>query len=258
LWYGKGGATGGSGLLHQHHPIHLRTDPLPRHRDFPELVLMPPARCAEVYYSGGADIALVPVGAIRDYGSEVVCCNWCLGANGAVETVLLLSNTPAEELHTIVLDPESRTSNLLVQVLAWQHWKIRPSFVPGEPGRIHQPAAGEGVVLIGDKTFGIKTHYRYAYDLSAEWHRLTGLPFVFACWLSNSQVSEEVRQSFDQALQWGINHIQEAISTLSTGTLPPETVYDYLTRSISYRFDEKKQEAIRVFNSLCKSLPPQT
>ncbi len=221
-----------------------------------ELMLLPPAQCAEAYYAGKTDMALVPVGAIRDMHEALICCNWCLGATGAVETVLLLSNNPLEELDTIYLDAESRTSNLLVQVLARHHWQVEPQFVkPNEVATPHHLPEAAGMVLIGDKTFGIKSRFRYSYDLAEVWHRFTGLPFVFACWLAADGVTPEQRKHFEEALAWGVQHVDDAIATLHNGVLPYEQVRQYLTESISFHFDESKREAITRFRAYCDTLP---
>jgi chorismate dehydratase len=216
----------------------------------PELILLPPAQCAEAFYTGAADLALVPVGAVRDEDLERLCCNWCLGATGAVETVLLLADTPLDRLHTVYLDSESRTSNLLVQILAKYYWNIQPAFLPGNKSANIKPTVGEGVVLIGDKTFGIRKAFRYAHDLAEVWQHYTGLPFVFACWMSAPEVDSGVREGFDQALQWGVAHIDEAVNVLNSSILSEEQVRRYLTQSISYHLDDDKREAIKLFNNL--------
>jgi chorismate dehydratase len=80
-------------------------------------------------------------------------------------------------LKTVALDPASRTSNHLVQVLLQKYYRITPQYVSADT-----PADAQ--VMIGDPAIA----YRQAHpderflDLSQSWHTYTGLPFVFAAW----------------------------------------------------------------------------
>jgi chorismate dehydratase len=219
-----------------------------------DLKLMPPAACAEAYRNGEADLALVPVGAMEDRDLEHVCCHWCLGADGPVESVLLLSDTATDHLSTIYLDAESRTSVLLVQIMARWHWDIAPDFRPMAPEGLQRLSEGEGVVLIGDKTFGIQSQYRYVTDLAETWQRMTGLPAVFACWLTRPDVPHSMRLLFNEALSWGLNHLDEAIESMKPATLTFGQTKQYLTKCISYQLDDQKRLAIERFFDYRKRL----
>lgn len=212
-----------------------------------DLNLMPPAACADAFRNGEADIALVPVGAMTTDDLDNLCCNWCLGADEPVETVLLLSEKPIKELPVIYLDTESRTSVLLIRILAKHHWKISPEFLPLSDLKGNDPGEGEGVLLIGDKTFNLGNRYRFRTDLAEEWQKMTGLPAVFACWLTKPAVADSYKQLFDNALSWGVQNIDNAILDLGKELLPFDKAKRYLTRCISYKLDEMKREALRRF-----------
>lgn len=219
-----------------------------------ELMLMPPAQCAEVYRNGMTDFALVPVGALTDDDLSRLCCNWCLGATGAVESVMLFSSQPPKTTKTIYLDTESRTSVLLVRVLYQHLWKQTPQFLPLKAGQPIHLTRDEGVLLIGDKTFGMQAQYHFATDLGAAWNSLTGLPFVFACWVASPEITQEEKRSFDDALSFGIRNIDHAIQLLATGDHSREWIRHYLTNCISYELDDQKLAAIRVFKDYCRNL----
>jgi chorismate dehydratase len=219
-----------------------------------ELHLMPPAQCAEVYRQGLTDFALVPVGALSEDDLSRLCCNWCLGANGAVESVILFSAQAPETLHTIYLDTESRTSVLLVRVLYRHLWNTTPQFLPLTPGQHMDLGKDAGVLLIGDKTFGMQHDFQFSTDLSEAWNRLTGLPFVFACWVASPEVTQPERRLFDDALAYGIQHIDESIALLGSGSHSQEWIRHYLTNCISYELDEQKLVAISVFKNYCRNL----
>ena len=212
-----------------------------------ELRLMPPSDCAEAYRKGDTDIALVPVGAMQPGDIENLCCNWCLGAEGPVETVLLISDTPLKEITTIYLDQESSTSVLLVRILARHHWNINPEYLPLERNKTPVLKPGEAALVIGDKTFSLAGIYQYQTDLAEAWQAMTGLPALFACWLTKPGINEKHKQLFDQALSWGIQNIDNAIDELGKGLLTDNKAKRYLTQCISFNLDERKMSALKRF-----------
>lgn len=237
------------------------------------LSLRVPAVCAADAIAGKTDIALVPVAAIplipdfRIAGPDSarftpqIITNYCIGAEGAVETVVLLSDTPLADIRRIYLDAHSRTSVQLVRVLAREHWHISPrwvdfadctSTVAMSAGKGRGLEYGEAMVAIGDKVFGLRaTHdYAYCYDLAGEWHDFTGgLPFVFAAWVACTEAGLEYAPRFNEALAYGVEHIAESIS----GTVNRSRDFDfplayrYLTQSIKFDLDDRKRLAMRLF-----------
>ncbi|GHU97414.1 hypothetical protein FACS1894156_8970 [Bacteroidia bacterium] len=157
-----------------------------------------------------------------------------------------------EQLHTIYLDSHSRTSVLLMQILAKEFWQIHPKFLPSR-GNVYLPAAGVGYVLIGDKAF--EAHHRFAqvYDLAEVWHTHTGLPFAFALWLAQKKVNDGCISLIDNALQYGVAHLQEVIREQEPLYASVDVAH-YLTQCIDYRYDAQKQEAVQLFLEKCKLL----
>jgi len=219
-----------------------------------ELTLLPPAMCAEAWISGDADIALVPVGAMDDRDLDLMCCEWCIGAENAVESVLLLSHEPVDQLSTIFLDTESRTSVLMTSILCKHHWHISPELKPLTVQHGYKTEPHTGMVLIGDKTFGLASEYPYVVDLASAWQQMTGLPAVFACWLTRERVPLASRMMINEALAWGVAHIPDAVSALLNSQLNDNEAIRYLTQCISFRLGEQQKEAIHTFFALRNTL----
>lgn len=219
-----------------------------------DLLLLPPASCAEAWLSGEADMALVPVGAMSREDLAQMCCQWCIGAEGAVESVLLLSDEPLQNLKTLYLDTESRTSVLMTAILCKNLWHIAPEMksLRMKPG--FRPETGTGMVLIGDKTFGLAGKFLYSIDLASAWQQLTGLPAVFACWLNRKQVSTEIKHEINEAFGWGIAHIREAVEHAGNLQIQKDEAVRYLTQCISFRLGEAQKEAIQTFFTLRDAL----
>lgn len=211
-----------------------------------------PSQCAASLLSGEADLALAPVAILADNPHLNICSDFCIGAVGAVDSVLLLSNCPIDQITTIVLDYQSRTSNLLTRVLARHHWHIEPLFVVGEEGYENNSANQQAVVVIGDRAFEHRTDYAYRYDLAEEWQKMTGMPFVFAVWTSAHSIATDTLTMFNQMMQFGIDHTSDAI--VQAEKKPLFDLNDYLLRKISYQLDDAKRTALKKFLEYAKAL----
>lgn len=221
----------------------------------PEYILLldVPSRCLTYFQKGEADIALVPFGALIDTSlSYQLLPYFCIGAKKRVETVVLFSNSPLSELTTIYLDPESRTSNLLIQILCHHHWHIKPQFLYREtPTPISQPHTGN--VCIGDKVFTLQSHYEYCYDLAEAWYQFTGKGFPFAVWIGKKELSSLQIQPFLKALESGIRDIPNHPLPLNHH-VKAEYIYYYLTEVIDYHLDEEKLQSMALFRNLAKKI----
>ena len=54
-----------------------------------------------------------------------------IGSAGPCRSVLLVSSVPLDDIRSVSFDPESRTSNALVQVLCHEAWGVSPRFTAG-------------------------------------------------------------------------------------------------------------------------------
>ncbi|HEY1011012.1 menaquinone biosynthesis protein [Daejeonella sp. JGW-45] len=202
-----------------------------------------PSVCAQKLINNQADIGLVPVAALLEIPEYQIISNYCIGATGAVDSVFIFSDKPIQEIRSIKLDVQSRTSNNLAKVLLKNHWKSQPSFVEEN---------ADAFVQIGDRTFGKKDQFAYGYDLAEEWQKFSGLPFVFAVWASNKEMPETFIKEFNEALKYGLDHRMEVIETI-----PPRDNFDfndYLMNKIDYNLDERKLEALHKFHGLIREL----
>ncbi len=214
-----------------------------------ELQLDIPSVCAQKLESGEADLGLVPVAVIPELSSPQLVSDFCIGTVGAVKTVCIYAEQPLEQLEAIYLDYHSRTSVQLVKILLEQYWKLHPQLIPATPGFENQIKGKTGALVIGDRTIGLDLQYPYVYDLGAAWMALTGLPFVFAAWVSNKPLPEDFVAEFNEALQLGINAIPELIYLIPRPH-PQFDLQEYYTQNISYQLDDDKRKALQLFLSL--------
>lgn len=210
-----------------------------------ELQLDNPAECAKKLISGEIDLGLVPVAILPELKEYHIISDYCIGADGPVETVCLFSEVPLDEIDSILLDNQSRTSVQLVQFLAAKHWNIKPQWIQAEENfidLIKGPTAG---VVIGDRAFPLLSKYPVVKDLSEEWKLNTELPFVFACWVSNRKLSSEFASEFNDALRFGLSEKRKAVSELSSKS--NKDLVRYVEEVISYDLEADKRLAMKLF-----------
>lgn len=212
-----------------------------------------PSVCAQKLLTNQVDLGLVPVAIIPSLKNYTLVSDFCIGAQGKVASVMLYSKVPLQEIESIVLDYQSRTSVRLVQVLAKHLWKINPTWVPAEAGFEQKINHTTAAVVIGDRTFDLNGLYTYSYDLAEEWYKLTQLPFVFACWVSNKQLPQDFIHDFNAALQFGLDSRAELVSQMKLTNYKID-VNQYLTENIKYNFDNPQKEALNLFWSYISAL----
>ena len=151
-----------------------------------------PSRLLEQLVTGQTDISLCPV--IDYYRSrlplEVVPVGG-ISSLGATLTVRLYSRVPIDRITRIDADGDSHTSVALLRVLMDQMHGLRPELVEyqaRQPGAAHAADdLPQAMLLIGDKVIADAPDaatYRHQLDLGQGWYALTGLPFVFAVWMT--------------------------------------------------------------------------
>ncbi|WP_316737132.1 menaquinone biosynthesis protein [Pedobacter aquatilis] len=204
-----------------------------------DLSLDIPTECAAKVISGAVDIGLMPVAAIPLVPNANIVADYCIGSDGAVNSVFIFSSVSVENIKTLRLDAHSRTSNNLAKVLLKFFWKQKVEFTT-DPS-----AETDAIVLIGDRTFGKKDGYAFAYDLGQEWKNFTGLPFMYAAWVANKEISQSFKDDFNAALKLGLAHRNEVLQLL------PKTdnfdLEDYLYNKLQFEVTEDRKKALKLF-----------
>jgi chorismate dehydratase len=149
--------------------------------------------------------------------------------DGPVHSVALFSRRPVTELEdcTVLRTASSRTSVLLLDLIARHRWNVRPRYATARAEAADLAAlAGlphEAVLVIGDAALLLAAEERYPVrvDLGAEWRAWTGLPFVFAVWAARRETGLEAVQAVHRRLlesrAWGLAHLDE-LAAAAAGT----------------------------------------
>lgn len=205
--------------------------------DYAEIVTDIPSTCAQKLIDNRVDLGLVPVAALLHVPDYRIIGDYCIGSVGAVNSVFIFSKKPVQEIRALRLDSHSRTSNNLARVLLKNHWCVEVDLVESE---------ADAYVLIGDRTFGRVGTEPYAYDLGAEWMRFTGLPFAYAVWAANKELSNDFITLFNKALKDGIEGRKDYIHEIPL--VENFDIQKYLMESIDYDLTAEKRKAIQLFH----------
>ncbi|KQM75296.1 radical SAM protein [Pedobacter sp. Leaf216] len=204
-----------------------------------DLSLDIPSDCAAKVINGEADLGLMPVAAIPLVPNANIVADYCIGSDGGVNSVFIFSDVAAEEIKTVRLDAHSRTSNNLAKVLLKFYWKKEVEFTTDPTAKT------DAFVLIGDRTFGKKDDFTYAYDMGEEWKNFTGLPFMYAAWVANKEISKEFKEEFNAALKFGLEHRKEVLHELPI--TPNFDLEDYLYNKLQFDVTEDRKKALNLF-----------
>jgi chorismate dehydratase len=168
----------------------------------------------------------------------------CVGSEGAVDSIQLVSRKPLEQVRSIAVTPESATSVVLTRVLLPE----------AEHVRLGEDA--DAKLLIGDAA--LKSAFEDPtphHDLGRLWLERTGLPMVFAVWACPEPAAA------------GLGELEEALvrSVLVARAEPEQLAHEaserygypagFLARyfeKLRYRFGPRERAGLMTFLELAR------
>ncbi|RAI97903.1 chorismate dehydratase [Chitinophaga skermanii] len=214
--------------------------------DMMELTMDYPAKIARQLIDGEVDVALVPVAIIPKLQEAHIISDFCIGADGPVASVCLFSEVPLHDIKRIYLDYQSRTSVALLKVLVKEYWKLPVEFVETTGDYQDKIQGTDAGLVIGDRALAQRHKSPFIYDLAEAWIKFTNLPFVFAAWISNKQLSPEFIAAFNNANSIGFQNLPAVIAEIEH---PVYDMHVYYTQNISYPLTPAKRQGMQRFLS---------
>lgn len=213
-------------------------------KDELELLIDYPANIAALLLKDEIDIGLIPVAVIPTLKEHYIISDYCIGCDGEVASVCLFSDVPINEIKTVLLDYQSRTSVDLLKILLKEYWKINPDLIEGGTGYEQDIKGATAGLVIGDRAFKQRSVSPYIYDLGSAWKAMTGLPFVFAAWVSNKKMDAGFVARFNEANRAGLNRLENIVDANQNG------LYDlkkYYAENVRYQLSAVYLAALDVF-----------
>ncbi len=235
---------------------YLNTKPLlwglSRHaiRDQMHLEERYPALIADDLIAGKTDLALMPVAMMTRLEAPRLIGNHCIAATGPVASVSLFSEVPMDQIQTVYLDYQSRTSVRLAQLLLAGYWKKEVQFLPAEPDYISKIGGTTAGVIIGDRALEARLRFPYNYDLAEAWIHWQNLPFVFAAWIATRELPADFVTAFDTAQETGLSNLGEVVAE---NPFPPYNLMTYYTENIHYHLGPEERKGLETFLGMVRT-----
>lgn len=215
-----------------------------------ELDLDVPSRLLDGLIEGRFDVALLPLIDYQQMAGLSLLTSGGIGSDGRTMTVRIFSPVPIEKIITLACDTDSHTSVALARILLAERYGIRPEFVPLSSMQADVPMAR---LLIGDKVICQgPSGFPHQLDLGEAWKQQTGLPFVFAAWMSRGGVElGDLPARLELAKREGCAHTDAIIARHATPRgWPADIAREYLTERLQYDIGPAHLNAIRLFHQL--------
>ncbi len=174
-----------------------------------------------------------------------------IASDGEVLSVRLFSKTPFEAIRTVALDTSSLTSSALTRILLEREYGIRPEYRSHPPNLQAMLRECDAGLLIGDAGMTAALPDGYVLDLGQAWREGTGLPFVWAVWLTNPDASlEALTEVMHEAYAWGARNLPGIVRMEAERTgMPLPLVARYLQEVMVYRIDARFLEGLERFRT---------
>lgn len=202
----------------------------------------PPSICANLLRNNEVDIGNVPIVEYTKSNNYKLLPEACISSNGHVKSVIFILKKPIRDVKKVKLDANSNTSVALTKVLFKFKYGINVNYV--------YEGDADCELIIGDKALKkLEKPYGKIIDLAAEWREMTSLPFVFATWITNKNISKNSVDLFIKAKDWGKTHINEICRNFckNSNLLSLEDCKSYLKNNISYDLNAEKIKSIKLF-----------
>jgi len=210
-----------------------------------ELIEDTPAQLADLLASDQIDIGLIPVASIPRFPDHYIIGDYCIATEAEVASVCLFSEVPLEKIERVYLDYQSRSSVALLKWLMKESWGISPELLDSRDESYLNDISGTTAgLVIGDRALRQRKVSTFIYDLGLEWRKITGLPFVFAAWISKRPKSQEFVEAFNRANAYGLAHLDRV---LAAHPFPDYDLRKYFTIHINYRLDDAKRAGLNRF-----------
>jgi chorismate dehydratase len=183
---------------------------------------------------------------------------FCIASVKQAGSILLFSTVPITQLGGVPIGvtDEASSAPRLLEVLLWLKYGVKPeAFVPLD-------GAEEAFLLIGNHALRQRMGapgLRYVYDLGAEWHTWTGLPWVFCRWMVRKDIAPKDMALLEDTLYVGLEEGVNALYGLAQPRedllmLPRDIVASI--QGLRYHIGHAEQMAINQFRHYLAQVHP--
>lgn len=184
----------------------------------------------------------------------------CVAVKKKAGSVNLFTKIPVEELnnHKIGITSQTSTSRVLMRLILEQRYGIKSVKYLDQPELENVDA----YLLIGNNAL-LHAHsglrgFNYMYDLGEEWHKWTGLPFVFAIWAIRRDIPQKDKQYLSTILKQSVdlfwkNEEKMAKKRSEELLISPVSIMNYW-RLFIYNQTPSVDKSLKIFAQYAKTI----
>jgi chorismate dehydratase len=236
-----------------------------------------PSKCADALRNDEVDVAIIPSIEYQRIEKVVALPGMAVAAKGEVRSILVVSKKPIHLAKRIALDSSSRASQALVQILAAEHWSIRPEYVQAAPDPSEMLKDADAALVIGDPALRISLKMEalsvkiasggdcckgdpedmpvpgfetiFVYDVAFQWREMTSKPCVLALWAGHREfMTPEVVADFQASKEYGLARVREIAEAASIKLdMPPRALKHYLLDNIHFGLEREYLEGLNLY-----------
>ena len=224
-----------------------------------------PSECARLLHDGAIDVGLIPSIEYLRGGPYYIAPGLAIASRGPVASVALYTTKSMGDVRSIAMDTSSRTSVALVRVLCARLFRIQPVIEPRGPELVNMLADNDAALVIGDNALFLDHTQPPAtsdqppatghkppvekIDLGEAWTTMTGLPFVYACWVGRPDALIPADLDLlQQARTAGIANVDAIARDYSPASRPRQIVgAAYLRDNIKYYLGDEERAGLELF-----------
>jgi len=228
-----------------------------------EFVYGPPAQLNKMMSEGLMHIASnSSIEYLRHSGQYLLLPNLAIGSRGPVQSVIMISRKPLEQLKgcNVLVSAQTHTSAALLKILLSEYIPLNATYKTGNATeRLEAGDKPEAILCIGDEALNLRRHeeYPYIFDLGEEWIRWTGLPFIFGIWTvrrdaaKRDDVKKAVRDLI-KAKEWGQANIEKICAMTAAKTMLNLEESRSYYNGLVYDLGNTEIEGLKVFSKYLK------
>jgi chorismate dehydratase len=209
-----------------------------------------PSLLADQLSDGRLDVALIPSIEFFQRPEYSIVFDACIACRGPVLSVKLFSRVGVEKIQTLALDEGSRTSVALARILLKERFDLEPQLEGLPIGATLANTQADAVLLIGDRAIHSPPgKFAEVWDLGDQWHRWTGLPFVFAMWVARPGIDLcGLETALGAARDCGVAHLQQIAEAEAAqlGLTVPQCL-GYLRDNLHFYLGEQERRGLALF-----------
>jgi chorismate dehydratase len=185
---------------------------------------------------------------LRTPGYKIVP-NISIATQDEVLSVRAFTRVPWRFTQSVALDTSSLTSAALLKILLADVYDAHPDFINHAPDLDAMLAVADAGLLIGDAGMLASDKGLFTLDLGSAWRRLTGLPFVYACWIGSAEnITPDLVYALKTAKAWGLSQLgQIAVEQAEKLQCPEALCRRFLTEIMDYDLGEEELHGLEEF-----------